>query len=353
MRLITFEYRGEERVGALCGSGLRPRTASENSQPEAAPTGFSELTDVIDLAAAAEAAGLPSAPFASMLALIEAGDAALDTARRLLESPPDSAVLPSNAVRWLAPLPRPTQIRDFLCFEAHLVNSFKAAIEVAARSAPDPDAKRRELAASGMYEVPRIWYEHPLYYSPSRLAVCGTHADIVWPSYSSLMDYELEFACVIGKPGRDIPRERAREHIFGYTIFNDLSARDEQMRVMEGKLGPGKGKDFDNGNVFGPCLVTADEIPDPYALEMVARVNGEEWSRGNSREMYHKFEDLIAYTSRSETLHPGEILCSGTVGTGCGVEQMRFLSHGDVVELEVERIGVLRNRILARSEDHG
>jgi 2-keto-4-pentenoate hydratase/2-oxohepta-3-ene-1,7-dioic acid hydratase in catechol pathway len=349
MRLITFEHEGAERLGALVNvdgrSDLQIAISGDRDQ-EIAPTGC------VDLAAAAKAAGISSVPFASMLALIEAGDEALVTARRLLESPPDNAVLDANTVRWLAPLPRPTQIRDYLCFEAHLVNAFKAAMEVAVQRAPDPEAKRRELAASGMYDVPKVWYERPLYYSASRLAVCGTGTDVVWPSYSSLMDYELEFACVIGKAGCDIPRDRAREHVFGYTIFNDLSARDEQMLVMEGKLGPGKGKDFDNGNVFGPCLVTADEISDPYALEMVARVNGEEWSRGNSRDMYHKFEDLIAYTSRSETLHPGEILCSGTVGTGCGVEQMRFLSDGDVVELEVEHIGVLTNRILTRRQDH-
>lgn len=331
MRLITFEQAGRERVGAL----------------------IDDDRQCVDLLAAAPAAGLAEAPFASMLALIEAGDAALDSARRLVQAPPEDAVLDARSLRWLAPLPRPTQIRDYLCFEAHLVNAFRAAVEVAVRGADDPDAKRRELEASGLYAVPRVWYERPLYYSASRMAVCGTGTEIVWPAYSSLMDYELEFACVIGKAGRDIPRERAREHVFGYTIFNDLSARDEQMIVMEGKLGPGKGKDFDNGNVFGPCLVTADEIPDPYALQMTARVNGEQWSLGSSRDMYHRFEDLIAYTSRDETLHPGEILCSGTVGTGCGVEQMRFLSDGDVVELEVERIGVLTNRILARREHHG
>jgi 2-keto-4-pentenoate hydratase/2-oxohepta-3-ene-1,7-dioic acid hydratase in catechol pathway len=331
MRLITFEQDGRQRLGAL----------------------IDHDAGCVDLALAAEAAGVPAAAFGSMLALIEAGEPELAAARRLIDKPANAAVLDAGAVRWLAPLPRPTQIRDYLCFEAHLVNAFKAAVEVAVRGADDPEAKRRELTASGLYDVPRVWYERPLYYSASRLAVCGTGTDIVWPSYSSLMDYELELACVIGKPGRNIPKDRARAHVFGYTIFNDLSARDEQMIVMEGKLGPGKGKDFDNGNVFGPCLVTADEMPDPYGLAMTARVNGEEWSRGSSGDMYHTFEDVIAYTSRDETLHPGEILCSGTVGTGCGVEQMRFLSDGDVVELEVEGIGVLKNRILTRREGNG
>ena len=124
-----------------------------------------------------------------------------------------------------------------------------------------------------------------------------------------------------------------------------MSARDYQTREMQGMLGPCKGKDFDTGNVLGPCIATADEI-DPYDLTMVARVNGEEWSRGNSGTIHHRFEACIAHVSQSETLHPGEILGSGTVGSGCGLEQKRFLSPGDVVELEIEGIGVLRNRIV-------
>jgi 2-keto-4-pentenoate hydratase/2-oxohepta-3-ene-1,7-dioic acid hydratase in catechol pathway len=178
--------------------------------------------------------------------------------------------------------------------------------------------------------------------------VAGPDEEVVWPHFSSLRDYELELAVVIGSGGRDIRREDALAHVFGYTIFNDLSARDEQFAVMEGRLGPGRGKDFDKSNVFGPCIVTADEIPDPGVLEMVARVNGEEWSRGNSSMMYHRFEDVIAEASRCETIHPGEILGSGTVPTGCGVELLRFLENGDLVELEIERIGKLRTRIVVQ-----
>ena len=193
---------------------------------------------------------------------------------------------------------------------------------------------------------PQAWYERPIFYHPNRFNVCGTGADVPWPAYSENMDFELEFGCYIGKAGKDIPQARAREHIFGYTIFNDFSARDEQTREMAGQLGPGKGKDFDNANAMGPCLVTAEEIGDPYRLEMVVRVNGEERGRGNSRDMRWKFEDCIAHASRSETLHPGEFFGSGTVGNGCGLESLRFLQHGDTVELEVEGIGVLRNRVV-------
>jgi 2-keto-4-pentenoate hydratase/2-oxohepta-3-ene-1,7-dioic acid hydratase in catechol pathway len=115
---------------------------------------------------------------------------------------------------------------------------------------------------------------------------------------------------------------------------------------MAGGLGPAKGKDFDGANAFGPCIVTADEIPDPYGLDMIVRVNGQQRSRGSSRDMHWKFEDLIAYVSQGETLHAGEILGSGTVGDGCGLEQLRFLEDGDLVEVEIPPIGVLANRVM-------
>jgi 2-keto-4-pentenoate hydratase/2-oxohepta-3-ene-1,7-dioic acid hydratase in catechol pathway len=135
--------------------------------------------------------------------------------------------------------------------------------------------------------------------------------------------------------------------VFGYTIFNDFSARDEQYTEMQGSLGPTKGKDFDSGNAMGPWLVTADEFEHPLALEMVARVNGEEWSRGNSGSIHHDFNRMVEYASQEETLLAGELFGSGTVGGGCGNELGRYLKHGDVVELEVTGLGVLRNRIVA------
>src|SRR5207302_2958968 len=160
----------------------------------------------------------------------------------------------------------------------------------------------------------------------NRFSVVGPDAEVVWPHYAELLDYELELACVIGTGGADIPRDDALAHVFGWTIFNDVSARDAQMREMAGQLGPAKGKDFDTGDVFGPWIVTADEIGDPYALTMTARINGEEWSRGTSGSMHHRFEDVIAFVSQSETLHPGDILGSCTVRTRCGLDQRRSLS---------------------------
>ena len=323
MRLVTFLASGAERLGAL---------VSENRQ-------------IVDFAGAHDG-GDPA--FASMQAFIAEGEDALYRARNIIADARRTGrgLIDRAAVRLLAPLPLPAQMRDFLCFEKHLLQSFARLRQVRAAAAPDPEKALREMEAQGTFSVPKIWYERPSFYKPSRFAVCGTDQDVAWPAYSQTIDYELEFACVIGTAGRDIPKDKARAHIFGYTIFNDLSARDEQSQEMLGNLGPGKGKDFDNSKPIGPCIVTADEIPDPYALEMIVRVNGEERGRGNSREMHWKYEDCIAFVSRSETVHPGELFCSGTVGNGSGLETGRFLDVGDVVELEVEKIGVLRNRIV-------
>jgi 2-keto-4-pentenoate hydratase/2-oxohepta-3-ene-1,7-dioic acid hydratase in catechol pathway len=310
MRLVTFTVgNAAPRAGALLDDDRR----------------------VLDLQAAYGRLYHGTSPVLdSVLAIVQAGGQALDTIDQLLGNRSPAVMHSRDDVRLLAPIPVPPQMRDFLCFEKHLVQAFEAV------------AKLRGTPA----RVPQVWYERPIFYHPSRFSVCGPDADVPWPSYCQSLDFELEFGCYMGRPGKDIPKERAREHIFGYTIFNDFSARDEQTKEMAGQLGPGKGKDFDNGNAMGPCLVTADEVGDPYSLTMIVRVNGEEWGRGNSRDMHWKFEDCIAHASRSETLHPGEFFGSGTVGNGCGLESLRFLKPGDVVELEVERIGILRNRVV-------
>ena len=138
----------------------------------------------------------------------------------------------------------------------------------------------------------------------------------------------------------------APSHIFGYTILNDVSARDAQMLEMQGQLGPCKGKDFDTGNILGPYILTADEVSHPVSLNMEARVNGERWGGGNSREMFHNFADIIAHVSASETIYAGEVFGSGTVGTGCGLELGKRLNPGDFFELEIEKIGILANKIV-------
>jgi 2-keto-4-pentenoate hydratase/2-oxohepta-3-ene-1,7-dioic acid hydratase in catechol pathway len=326
MRLVTFLTSGVSRVGAFIDGDRK----------------------IVDFAMAGAADAVPPPLFCSMQALIEAGPAALDRAREIVGTAQKTGrgVIDAKSVKLLAPLPRPQQLRDFMCFERHLIQAYGRLRRERAATAPDPEKALRELEAQGYLAIPKVWYERPCFYKPNRLTVCGSDHDVAWPPYSKTIDYELEFACVIGKTGRDIPKEKAREYIFGYTIFNDLSARDEQSVEMASSLGPGKGKDFDNSNPVGPCIATADEIPDPYALEMIVRINGAERGRGNSNEMHWKYEDCIAFVARAETVHPGELFCSGTVPNGSGLETGQYLAAGDVIELEVEKIGVLRNRIV-------
>jgi 2-keto-4-pentenoate hydratase/2-oxohepta-3-ene-1,7-dioic acid hydratase in catechol pathway len=279
---------------------------------------------VLDLAAA-------GARFADMLALIDAGEGGLAEARRLAGAWPREAEIPLAGLRLLAPL-LPRQMRDCLVFEGHLKNGMA----------------QREKRTGVKEMIPEVWYRQPIYYKCNRFSVAGPETTVVWPKYSKLMDFELELACVIGRTGKDIAREHALDHIFGFTIFNDFSARDTQFAEMAGRLGPAKGKDFDGGNVLGPWIVTRDEIGDPHALTMEVRVNGERWGGGNSASMHHKFPDILAHISDCETLHAGELIGSGTVGTGSGNEMGRYLESGDVVELEIEKIGVLRNKVVRR-----
>jgi 2-keto-4-pentenoate hydratase/2-oxohepta-3-ene-1,7-dioic acid hydratase in catechol pathway len=225
-------------------------------------------------------------------------------------------------VRLLAPLPRPNSIRDCLAFEEHLKSSM------------------------GEANIPKAWYEFPVYYKGNPDTVQGTGADVIWPRYTNLLDYELEFAAVIGREGVDISKADALGYIAGYTVFNDVSARDIQMKEMSCMLGPAKGKDMDGGNILGPFLVTADEWDPRGDHVMTARVNGEEWSRGLTSSMYHDFATIVSYISQGETLHVGDVIGSGTVGTGCGLELKKFPKPGDVIELEVEGLGVLTNRFV-------
>ncbi len=300
---------------------------------------------MFDLAAGAARAGEDTAPFASMIALMEAGEAALDGARSLVErfAEDDDLNRPLPGVTLRSPVPVPAQIRDFMVFPGHILNGSSGMRKLAARINGTPALPSDAKPGS---EVPAIYREQPIYYKANRFSVIGTDEDVHWPAYSEVMDYELEFGVFIGRGGQDIPLTRAHEHIFGYAIFNDFSARDTQMVEMQGRLGPAKGKDFATGNAIGPWIVTRDEIPDPYALSMAARINGEAWSLGTTAGMLHSFEDMIAFVSQGEALHPGEFFGSGTTGGGSGLEQDRYLFDGDVVELEVERIGVLRNRVL-------
>jgi fumarylacetoacetate (FAA) hydrolase len=233
------------------------------------------------------------------------------------------------------PLPPIASVRDFYAFEQHVKTC-------------------REHR--GLDMVPQ-WYQVPVFYFSNPVCVIGPDQPVWAPQGSEALDYELELACVIGKEGLDIPADdRALDYVAGFTIMNDWSARDIQRGEMAVGLGPSKSKDF--ATSLGPELVTFDELKDCYGdgrlhLEMRALVNGRELSRGNGGNMYWTWPQLIAHASRDTWLKPGDVLGSGTVGTGCILELTPevaggWLKPGDVVGLTIERIGTLRNPVVAR-----
>jgi fumarylacetoacetate (FAA) hydrolase len=211
---------------------------------------------------------------------------------------------------------RPPSIRDFMAFEEHV---------------------RGARAVTGRGPVPEAWYEAPRFYFSNPAAVYRDGDDVPAPRDSTALDYELELACVIGSDGR--PE--------GFTIMNDWSARDLQAREMQVGLGPAKGKDF--ATSLGPVLVSMDELPGDLSMRAVARVNGEVRTESSTGGMYFTWEELLDAAARGTPgLVPGDVIGSGTVGGGCILEHGdgRWLSAGDVVELEIEGIGVLRNTVV-------
>lgn len=327
MKLVSFDLPSplgsETRIGALLSPDRIVDLASAWRWRLIARDGLSK-----EGAARLSAALLP----ADMVAFIENGamgrdaaEAALDYAAGADPIAADGAVLVHAAadLRLRAPVPKPPLIRDFMAFETHLKNIY-------------PKLGR---------EIPPQWYELPVYYKGNPAAVGGPDATVPMPNYATKMDYEFEFAAVIGKGGSDIAPERAMEHIYGYMIYNDLSAREIQQREMSVGLGPAKGKDFNQGHVFGPWLVTADEVPDPYALDMRAEINGQVWCEASSASMHWRFEQMIAHASRNETVRAGEIFGSGTVGNGSAMEKGEVLMPGDEIALSIAGLGRLVTRI--------
>jgi 2-keto-4-pentenoate hydratase/2-oxohepta-3-ene-1,7-dioic acid hydratase in catechol pathway len=238
--------------------------------------------------------------------------------RPLLGQKGERIIFEMGEVKLKAPVPRPNSLRDYIGFEGH-------------------------ASQSGRLKLEKGWYEIPVCYKGNPDTIIGPEETILWPDFSELLDYELEYGIYIGKMGKNIPREKAEEYIAGYTIFNDISAREMQfIEMLAFGLGPAKGKD--TCSVMGPCLVTPDEI-NPKNMRMTARINGELWSDNNSGTAYWTWPQIIEFASMEETLYPGDFLGSGTVEHGCGLELNRWLQPGDVIELEAEGIGILRNRV--------
>jgi 2-keto-4-pentenoate hydratase/2-oxohepta-3-ene-1,7-dioic acid hydratase in catechol pathway len=308
MRFATYEYRNRRQVAVVEEDGtLHPLP------------GVTSLTGLL-----AESGGLPE--------LLDAGSAVLDA----------TAGPNVSQVRLRPPLQPPT-VRDFVTFEEHV------------------EGVRRSV--DGAAGVPERWYAAPTFYFGNPYAVYGPHDDIPVPPGSSVLDFELEVAAVIGKEGRDLTPEQARDHIVGYTVFNDWSARDLQSAEMKVGLGPCKGKD--TATTLGPWLVTADEL-EPHRdeggflrLALTAEINGEVVGEDLLSNMSWTFEEMVAYASRGTWVRPGDVLGSGTCGNGgClaelwgvrGKQDPAPLKPGDTVTLTVEGIGSVSNTVVAGAD---
>jgi len=242
-----------------------------------------------------------------------------------------------DEVRLLAPVPRPPVIRDASAFLGHV--RFGKECVSGARDIADVPAD-----APG----PEMFYKLPPYFHQSGATVAGPYDPIVKPRFTEQLDFEFEFGVYIGRKGINIAPDEAAGYIAGYTIYNDVSARDIQFQEMQLYLGPAKGKNFEGSNIMGPCLVTPDEI-DPYDLRMVVRVNGEVVVDDHSSGMYHRFPRIIEFISQEEYLYPGDFIASGTCDHGtCMTSTLkRWLKVGDVVEMEMQGIGVIRNEVVS------
>ncbi len=260
-------------------------------------------------------------------ALLELPEAPLERVRQGLAAPSERSV-PLAQVRLRSPILQPPTVRDFMAFEGH----------------------------AGFYskELPEAWYRLPIFYFSNPLCIFGPDEEVPFPSASDRLDYELEIGCVIGREGTNLSAASGLDWIAGFLIYNDWSARDLQFDEMECRLGPAKGKDA--ATSLGPWLVTTDELL-PHMqdgrlhLRCTLKVNGEQWMEGNAGEMQFTWGDFVERASRDSRIVPGDVFGSGTVSGGTVGEAMgrgypaRYLQPGDVVEMEVQGLGILRNRL--------
>ena len=335
MKLVSYEVQTQlgrfERIGALAHGTI----VDLNSCCAA------WLAESRDAGAARRQADALVPP--DMIAFLENGTAGRDAAEqsvayageRLAAAPRPAGphgqrlAFDEDEVRWLAPVPRPPMIRDGILLLDHYRVGMERLFKIAERD-------RMPEAARSM----------PIFWKPSRTAVAGHREPVRWPKYSQKLDYEFELGVYIGRRGSDIPAAQAMAHVAGYTIFNDLGLRDVQPAELSLRMGPAKAKDFATSKIMGPCLVTADELPNADNLRMVTRVNGEVWFDGRIAGWAFTFAELIAYVSRDEVINVGDFFGSGPPAYSVGFELDRWIRPGDLVECEIEGIGTLANRIV-------
>ncbi|MDE3100721.1 MAG: fumarylacetoacetate hydrolase family protein [Chloroflexota bacterium] len=336
MKLVSYEVQTAlgrwPRIGALAHGTIVDLTS-------AAIGYFAETRDAN--AARRHAEGLIPP---DMIGFLEGGAASRDLADRAVEyvatrlrtdarplGPQGQRLTFSESeIRWLAPVPRPPMVRDGILILEHYRRGMG-----------------RLLQTEGESFLPEYARKIPIYWKPSRTVVRGHKEPILWPKYSKQLDYEFEIGMYIGRRGKDIPVESAWEYVAGFTIFQDMCARDIQPAELTFRVGTGKAKDFDGSKVMGPCLVTIDELPNPEDLRLTTRVNGEIWFEGSFSGWAFTYPQLIAHVSQAETIEVGDFFGSGPPAGSCGFELGKWIKPGDVIEAEVPGIGILSNQVIS------
>jgi 2-keto-4-pentenoate hydratase/2-oxohepta-3-ene-1,7-dioic acid hydratase in catechol pathway len=326
LKLVTFELPSPvgpiRRSGALEGEHVfdlaLSRTAQLASQgnPRAGAIGAAEVPE-------------------DMLEFIRGGEYALEAAREAIDhvkAAGDEGIEGAQLrhaladVRLLAPMPRPNSLRDHVSFEEHFKNSMKTF------GSTDP--------------IPEEWFKLPIHYKGYVDRIFGPEDLVPYPTITEKFDYELEVCAVVGKSGYRVRAEDATPYILGYTLLNDWTARDFQQRDQSVGTGPAISKDI--GSTVGPCIATPDEFN--TSSKLTARIDGEVWSEGSLEAMQFSYEEMIEFSTLDGVVEPGDLLASGTIGGGCGLEFDRYVPPGATVELEAEGIGVLRNKVGERTE---
>jgi 2-keto-4-pentenoate hydratase/2-oxohepta-3-ene-1,7-dioic acid hydratase in catechol pathway len=328
VKFVTFVRNGKECLGA--------------------ETDRATLLDLQAASAAQE--GKQHDALQSMQALIDTGEAGLDLARRLLANPPSGALVAKRDVKIIAPLPRPKKIRGGSMFVRHLRQAADGVARIKAASQPDPEAAHKAIRAMmNLDNIPaKGYYDEPAYYVMDATTTIGTDEVVEWPAYSDWADFELEIGAVMGGRLKNASAEECGSKIFGYVLLNDLSARDAQLRAQAaGTGGTAKGKEFDGSIVLGPCIVTADELADPFAHEMETRVNGEVFYHGRITDKAQwSYGQIYAFVSQAQTIEPGEIITSGCLPSCSGLDLARMVKRGDTIELDAGPLGVARTKIV-------
>lgn len=322
MKLVTFELPTAigpcRRTGALEGDTVFDLSLARTAQ--LASQGRPRARELAEVEVPAD-----------MLELLRGGDRAIELARAAVDQARqegwehiDGATVRHDleAVRLLAPLPRPNSLRDFLVVEEHI--------------------RQARIQMSLGEDIPSEWFNLPAHYKGNVDAIYGPEDTIPYPSFTNWLDYELEVCAVIGCAGARVGADDAGAYIAGYTLLNDWTARDFQVRDSSIGIGPGISKDF--ASSIGPCIVTPDEF-DRSNGYLEVRVDGERRATGTLAAMRFTFEEIIEYTTMEAEIQPGDLLGSGTIGSGSGIELGIDVKPGQVVELEAEGIGVLRNRV--------